>query len=275
MKKSKPHLSSYLFLALGLLVIALPMYLTMLNSFKETRQITGGFFEWPDPFTTDNFQRLLDDGVVQYFVNSLTITVASIGLIILIVPMAAYSLSRTMERSKVFQGMYIMLIIGIFVPFQVIMIPITSLMSDLGLSSKAGLILLYLTYAIPQSLFLYAGYVKTVIPKELDEAAAIDGSGKFTTYFKIIFPMMKPMHATVLILNALWIWNDFLLPLLLLNKDESTWTLPLFQFNYQGQYFSDFGPSFASYIVGIISILIVYLVFQRHIIDGMANGSVK
>lgn len=275
MKKSKPHLSTYMFLAFGIIVIALPMYLTLLNSFKETRQITGGFFEWPDPFTTDNFQRLLDDGVLQYFSNSLTITVASIGLILLIVPMAAYSLSRTMERSKVFQGMYIMLIIGIFVPFQVIMIPITSLMSDLGLSSKAGLILLYLTYAIPQSLFLYAGYVKTVIPKELDEAAAIDGSGKFNTYFKIIFPMMKPMHATVLILNALWIWNDFLLPLLLLNKDESTWTLPLFQFNYQGQYFSDFGPSFASYVVGIISILIVYLVFQRHIIDGMANGSVK
>lgn len=275
MKKDKIHIPTYVFLTVGLVLIALPMYLTVLNSFKETRQITGGFFELPDPFTLENFQRLLDDGVVQYFANSLTITIASIALIILIVPMAAYALARTMPRNRVFQGIYIMLIIGIFVPFQVIMIPITSMMSDLGLSSKLGLIILYLTYAVPQSLFLYAGYVKTVIPKELDEAAAIHGSGKFNTYFKIIFPMMKPMHATVLILNALWIWNDFLLPLLLLNRDESTWTLPLFQFNYQGQYFSDFGPSFASYVVGIVSILIVYLFFQRHIIDGMANGSVK
>ena len=94
-------------------------------------------------------------------------------------------------------------------------------------------------------------------------------------YFQIAFPLMKPMHATTLIINALWIWNDFLLPLLILNKDNSNWTLPLFQYNYQGQYFSDYGPSFASYVVGIVVILIVYLIFQKNIISGMTNGSVK
>ncbi|WP_194736006.1 ABC transporter permease subunit, partial [Streptococcus suis] len=89
------------------------------------------------------------------------------------------------------------------------------------------------------------------------------------------FPLMKPMHATVLIINALWVWNDFLLPLLVLNRDQSMWTLPLFQYNYQGMYFSDYGPSFASYVVGIIPILLVYLIFQKHIISGMTSGSVK
>ncbi|WP_044693517.1 carbohydrate ABC transporter permease, partial [Streptococcus suis] len=109
----------------------------------------------------------------------------------------------------------------------------------------------------------------------MDEAAAIDGCDKFTMYWKIIFPLMKPMHATVLIINALWVWNDFLLPLLVLNRDQSMWTLPLFQYNYQGMYFSDYGPSFASYVVGIIPILLVYLIFQKHIISGMTSGSVK
>ncbi|WP_308688027.1 ABC transporter permease subunit, partial [uncultured Streptococcus sp.] len=97
----------------------------------------------------------------------------------------------------------------------------------------------------------------------------------FTTYRRIIFPMLKPMHATTLIINALWFWNDFMLPLLILNKDSKMWTLPLFQYNYQGQYFNDYGPSFASYIVGIVTITIVYLIFQKHIISGMSNGAVK
>ena len=182
--------------------------------------------------------------------------------------MAAFSIARNLSKKKAFALMYSFLILGIFVPFQVIMIPITTMMTKLGLSNIPGLIILYLAYAIPQTLFLYVGYIKTAIPEELDEAAEIDGCGKFRMYFQIAYPLMKPMHATTLIINALWIWNDFLLPLLILNKDNSNWTLPLFQYNYQGQYFSDYGPSFASYVVGIIVILIVYLIFQKNIISG-------
>lgn len=171
--------------------------------------------------------------------------------------------------------MYTLLIIGMFVPFQVIMLPMAKLMNNLKMTNLVGLTILYLTYAIPQTLFLYVGYIKTIVPTEMDEAASIDGAGRFTMYRKIIFPLMKPMHATVLIINALWVWNDFLLPLLVLNRDSSTWTLPLFQYNYQGMYFSDYGPSFASYVVGIVPILIVYLIFQKNIISGMTSGSVK
>lgn len=273
--KQKGNFISYLFLSLGFVVIFVPLYLTVLSSFKETNQITGDFFGLPLPFTMDNFQRLISDGIGQYFWNSTVITVLAIALITLFVPMAAFSIARNISQKKAFAIMYSFLILGIFVPFQVIMIPITSMMTKLGLSSITGLIILYLSYAVPQTLFLYVGYIKTAIPKELDEAAEMDGCGKFRMYFKIAFPLMKPMHATTLIINALWIWNDFLLPLLLLNKDDSNWTLPLFQYNYQGQYFSDYGPSFASYVIGIIVILSVYLIFQRNIISGMTNGSVK
>lgn len=265
----------YLILFSGILLMLVPLVMTIISSFKPTREITGNFFGLPEEFTLDNYTRLFEDGVVQYFTNSALITVVSVALIIAVIPMAAFAIARHMDSRKSFAIMYILLILGIFVPFQVIMIPMTKLMSNLGLSNTVGLIILYLAYAVPQTLFLYVGYIKTIVPRGMDEAAEIDGAGKFTMYWKIIFPLMKPMHATVLIINALWVWNDFLLPLLVLNRDQSMWTMPLFQYNYQGMYFSDYGPSFASYVVGIIPILIVYLIFQKNIISGMTSGAVK
>ncbi|QTJ55375.1 carbohydrate ABC transporter permease [Dolosigranulum pigrum] len=265
----------FLLLTFGLIGILIPLYLTIVSSFKETAQITGDFFGLPNPFILDNYRTVINDGIVQYFLNSTFITVISAILILLIVPMCAYSLVRHMRNKKVFKYMYILLLIGIFVPFQVIMLPITKMMSNFGMLNITGLIILYLTFSIPQSLFLYAGYINSVVPIELDEAAQIDGCNPFQTYFKIIFPILKPMHATVLIINVLWIWNDFLLPLLILNRDNDSWTLPLFQYNYQGQYFSDFGPSFSSYVIGIAAVLIVYLIFQKNIISGMTNGTIK
>lgn len=275
MKKQERNWWVYLILCGGILLMALPLVVTIISSFKETSEITGNFFGLPETWTLSNYERLFEDGVVQYFFNSSLLTLVGVGLILLVIPMAAFSIARHMEQKKVFLFLYFFLIIGIFVPFQVIMLPMTKLMSNLGLNNLLGLILLYLAYAIPQTLFLYVGYIKAIVPREMDEAAAIDGCSKFTMYWRIIFPLLKPMHATVLIINALWIWNDFLLPLLVLNKDQSLWTMPLFQYNYQGMYFSDYGPSFASYVVGIIPILIVYLVFQKNIISGMTSGSVK
>lgn len=274
----KYNLSKILTLALlllGLTAILVPLYLTVVSSFKTTANITGDFFGLPNPFTWLNYERVFDDGLVIHFINSALITVVSIALITLFVPIAAYALSRNMKRHTNYRVIYFLLIIGIFVPFQVVMLPITKLMSNLGMMNVPGLIILYLTFAVPQSLFLYTGYIQGSVPSELDEAAEIDGASKLQTYFKVIFPILKPMHATTIILNALWIWNDFLLPLLILNRDKNTWTLPLFQYNYQGQYFLDFGPSFASYVIGIIAILIVYLRFQKNIISGMTSGSVK
>lgn len=276
MKKAKQkNWWVYLILCTGILFMFIPLLVTVISSFKPTKEITSNFFGLPQQFTLDNYASLFDDGIVQYFGNSAMITLVAVVLMILVIPMAAFSVARHMSRKTAFNMIYFFLIIGIFVPFQVIMLPMTKLMSSLGLNNIIGLIILYLTYAVPQALFLYVGYIKTIVPEEMDEAAAIDGCDKFTMYWKIIFPLMRPMHATVLIINALWVWNDFLLPLLVLNRDQRMWTLPLFQYNYKGMYFSDYGPSFASYVVGIIPILIVYLIFQKHIISGMTSGSVK
>lgn len=265
----------YALLVVGGILILVPLLVTVFSSFKTTKDIMNHFFSLPNPFTLSNYQRLIADGIGGYFWNSAVITILSLIAVAIFIPAAAYSIARNMSKRKAFNIMYSLLILGIFVPFQVIMIPITVMMSKLGLANMYGLVILYLTYAIPQTLFLYVGYIKISVPDSLDEAAEIDGADKFTTYRQIIFPMLKPMHATTLIINALWFWNDFMLPLLVLNKDSKMWTLPLFQYNYQGQYFNDYGPSFASYIVGIITITIVYLIFQKNIISGMSNGAVK
>ena len=265
----------YALLVVGGILILVPLLVTVFSSFKTTKDIMNHFFNLPNPFTLSNYQRLIADGIGGYFWNSAVITILSLIAVAIFIPAAAYSIARNMSKRKAFNIMYSLLILGIFVPFQVIMIPITVMMSKLGLANMYGLVILYLTYAIPQTLFLYVGYIKISVPDSLDEAAEIDGADKFTTYRQIIFPMLKPMHATTLIINALWFWNDFMLPLLVLNKDSKMWTLPLFQYNYQGQYFNDYGPSFASYIVGIITITIVYLIFQKNIISGMSNGAVK
>ena len=265
----------YALLVVGGILILVPLLVTVFSSFKTTKDIMNHFFSLPNPFTLSNYQRLIADGIGGYFWNSAVITILSLIVVAIFIPAAAYSIARNMSKRKAFNIMYSLLILGIFVPFQVIMIPITVMMSKLGLANMYGLVILFLTYAIPQNLFLYVGYIKISVPDSLDEAAEIDGADKFTTYRQIIFPMLKPMHATTLIINALWFWNDFMLPLLVLNKDSKMWTLPLFQYNYQGQYFNDYGPSFASYIVGIITITIVYLIFQKNIISGMSNGAVK
>ena len=265
----------YVLLIVGGILILVPLLVTVFSSFKTTKDIMNHFFGLPNPFTLSNYERLISDGIGGHFWNSAVITVLSLIVVAFFIPAAAYSIARNMSKKKAFAIMYSLLILGIFVPFQVIMIPITVMMSKLGLANMWGLVLLYLTYAIPQTLFLYVGYIKISVPDSLDEAAEIDGADRFTTYRRIIFPMLKPMHATTLIINALWFWNDFMLPLLILNKDSKMWTLPLFQYNYQGQYFNDYGPSFASYIVGIVTITVVYLIFQKHIISGMSNGAVK
>ena len=161
----------YLVLFSGILFMFIPLLVTIISSFKPTKEITGNFFGLPQEFTLSNYERLFNDGIVQYFSNSAIITIVSIALILLVIPMAAFAVARQMKRQTVFNFIYFFLIIGIFVPFQVIMLPMTKLMSSLGLNNVVGLIILYLTYAVPQALFLYVGYIKTIVPEEMDVAA--------------------------------------------------------------------------------------------------------
>ena len=277
-EKQKTNRVLTIVLILGTVTVFFPLYMAAIIAFKKPSEMTNdvaGALSFPKQWSFENFRQAME--VTDFWRslgNSLLITLVTIVLAILIHSIAGYVIGRGMARRKSFRFIYLYIVSGMFVPFSILMMPLVKQTAHMGLGNRAGVIVLYLVFYMPMNVLLYSGYLKN-IPEALEEAADIDGASTWTTYWRVVFPMMKPMHATTMIINALWFWNDFMLPLLVLNKDSKMWTLPLFQYNYQGQYFNDYGPSFASYIVGIITITIVYLIFQKNIISGMSNGAVK
>lgn len=275
MKKKIGNIASGMILFVGILLIAFPMYLTIVTAFKTGKETAQNFFTLPQTLYLDNFKEVIQSNEFFVYVgNSILITVCSLVLILIIVPLVSYAIARNMKKLY-YKGIYLMFSLGIFVPFQVIMLPVVKQMTKLSLLNKYGLIILYATYALAQGVFLYVGYIKNNMPMELEEAAYIDGASKIKTYILVVFPMLKPMTATIIITNALWVWNDFLLPLLMLNKSSKYWTLPLFQYNFQSTYAVEYNLAFASFVLTIIPILIIYLIFQKYILAGMTNGAVK
>lgn len=163
---------------------------------------------------------------------------------------------------------------GLFIPSQVIMLPVTKLMTNLNLLNRTGLILLYLAFSLTQGVFLFVNYIKG-LPYEIEESAFMDGCNVFQTYTRIVLPLIKPMISTLLIMDLLWIWNDFMLPLLILNRSQELWTLPLFQYNFKTEYSFDYTMAFTAYLMSMLPMLIVYCLGQKHIIKGLTAGSVK
>ncbi|MCR3760495.1 carbohydrate ABC transporter permease [Clostridium felsineum] len=274
-ENKKTNILAYIILTLGaLLLIFLPIYLTLIGSFKTGADTIADFFSFPKSLFIKNYSDVFSSGFSGYFLNTVEITVFSVILILLIVPLGSYAIVRS-KNSKLFKCIYIGCLLGLFVPFQVFMLPLTTVAAHLHAMNKIGLIFIYAALAIPQTMFLYIGYMKANLPMELEEAASIDGCGRLKTYIKVVFPLLKPINATIIILNALWIWNDFLLPFLILGGDNGNWTLTLFQYNYVAANQMNYGPMFALYISSIVPIIIVYILFQRHIIGGMVEGSIK
>ena len=160
-----------------------------------------------------------------------------------------------------------------FVPFAILMMPLVKQTAMMGLDNRLGVIILYLVFYMPMNVMLYSGYLKNV-PLAMEEAANIDGASTWKTYWTIIFPMMKPMHATVAVLTALGTWNDVMTPLVIMSSSEDT-TLPLAQLNFQTQFGTNYNLAFASYLLALIPILIFCIFCQKQIIGGIANGAVK
>ena len=273
-KKLPLKIIIYTFLILGLLLILFPIYLTIIVAFKTPAESAENFFSFPKQFYTENLKTVISSENFSYFLmNSVTITVVSLIVIIFCVSLSSYAISRN-RNSRYFRFIHIYLLAGIFVPFQVIMLPLVKFMSNMNLTNQVGIILLYITLANAQGVFLCVNYLKS-IPMEMEEAAHIDGCSIFKTFFLVVFPLMKPILVTLLIMDALWIWNDFQLPLIMLNSSSEQWTLPLFQYNFKGQYSFDYNLAFASFLISMFPIIIVYALLQKHIIGGLTDGAVK
>lgn len=266
---------SYSALLVGMVIILFPLYLTIITALKTPAESAKSFFALPSSFYLGNFKSVLSRANFgTYVMNSVVITGISLLIISFLLPMVSYAIARNMHKKKYYKFLLAYFTVGMFIPFQVIMIPVTRLMTQLHLLNKAGLIILYLTFSFIQGVFLYVGYIKT-LPYDLEEAAYIDGCTAWKAYWKIIMPLLKPMSATVFIMNALWIWNDFMLPLLILNKSPKFWTLQLFQYNFKSQYSFDYNLAFSSFLMCMIPIIVVYIFMQKHIISGLTNGAVK
>jgi raffinose/stachyose/melibiose transport system permease protein len=250
----------------------LPFFLVLVNAFKPKYDILANPLAWPQTFTMDNFQQALQK--MEFFrslTNSIIITVASVSGLIVFSSMLAYYLAR--NKSRFSKTTFLILVASMIVPFQALMIPFMSIFAQfVSLNNRAALIFFYQGFGIALSTFLYHGFISK-IPMDLDEAAAMDGANDMTIFWKIMFPMLRPVTATVAIVNALWIWNDFLLPRLVLTKE--TQTLPLSTYLFYGQYSTEYGQAMAGLLLAVLPIIVFYLILQKQFISGISQGAVK
>ncbi len=262
---------------LGAVVIVLfltPLYMVVINSFKTQKGIlvnvlqfpTAEFFtlkNYPDAFKQLNFIKTLS--------NSLLLTVSSTVLVITCSSMAAWYLVRT--KGVWSSVVFMVFAASMLVPFQSVMLPLMSLVGRTGLRNPMGLVFVYLGFGSSMSIVLYHGFIKGV-PLALEEAASIDGCSPVRTYWQIVFPLLKPITVTVAILNVMWVWNDYLLPSLIINKPQ--WqTIPLRMFFFFGQFNKKWNLALAGLILAMIPIIIFYLFMQKHIVKSIAQGSIK
>jgi len=264
----------YSTLIIGFIIIVFPLYITLVTSMKTAAESSQNFFSLPTHIYLDNFKRVLEKS--DFFIytrNSIIITVISLSGEILLVPAFAYAVSRN-KNKPFFKIIYYMTIIGLFIPFQVVMLPTVKLLSKISLLNMTGVILLYLTYTLKKGVFLVVGYLDN-ISIDLEHSAYIDGCSRFQVYRLIIFPLLTPIIATLLIVDGLWIWNDFLMPLLILNQDSHSWTLPLFQAQFKNQFSFDYNLAFASFLLSMLPIIIFYAFMQKKIMGGIINGAIK
>ena len=264
-------------LILGLSTIVFPLYMTVVIAFKQPSEMTtsiSGILSLPKTWSLDNFREAME--VTDFWhslKNSLVISVITVGLSILIHSLMGYALGRNKAHSKFYNFVYLFIVSGMFVPFAILMMPLAKQTAELGLANWAGVIILYVVFYMPMNIMLYSGYLVN-IPMALEEAAEVDGASTWTTYWKVIFPIMSPMHATVAVITALAVWNDVMTPLIIMAGSGEN-TLPLAQLNFQSQFGTNYNLAFASYLLSLIPILIFYIICQRQILNGVTNGAVK
>lgn len=254
-----------------------PFVLVLINSFKRKRDIIlSPFSVVPEKgLTVDNYTAAFQKmNFLQAFGNSLFITTLATIAVIILSAMLAYYIVRV--KSLPSKMMYSVMIASMIIPFQAIMIPLVSIYgAQLNLlNHRLTLAFLHTGFAMSMSVFMYSGFVKSNIPMSLEEAAELDGCTPTQTFFQVVFPLLKPTTATLVILNALAFWNDYLLPSLVLGKKE-LYTLPLSTYTFYGTYSSDYGSIMAALVLTVAPILVLYLFLQKQIISGVVAGAVK
>jgi raffinose/stachyose/melibiose transport system permease protein len=268
----KTFIGEILAILLGL-VFLIPFYYVFSNSLKPFAEILTNTSALPKVLEFQNYINAFEKlDFLKVFSNSLIITISSNIVLIIFCSMAAYMLVRT--KKKVSNVIFMTFVAAMIIPFQSLMIPLMKTAGNFGLlNSIWGLVIMYLGFGSGMTIFLYHGFIKG-IPVELEEAAIIDGCSRFGVFWRIVFPLLKPITVTIVILNSLWIWNDFLLPSLVL-QDPNLRTIPLATFFFFGQYTKQWDLALAALVMGIVPLLIFFFAMQKHIIKGITSGSIK
>lgn len=260
-----------------LFLYMIPFFIIVINSFKSKKAIIRNPIQFLDPkgATMANFIKAYTEmNFINSFFNSLFITVLSVAIIVILASMTAHFFVR--NKWKINNIIFSIMLAAMIIPFQVIMIPLVSIYGGTFhlLDHKLTLVFLNIGFGMSLATFIYHGFVKTGIPLAIEEAATIDGCTKLQTFFKIVFPLLKPTTSTIIVLDVLWIWNDYLLPSLVLTKKD-LFTLPLSTYAFYGTYSVDYGAIMAGLVLTVIPVIVLYIFLQKQIINGVVSGAVK
>jgi len=256
-------------------VFFVPLYVVLVNVVKDGPRISADPMGLPLPPTMDNLVRVMTRPDRLFWVsltNSVVITTSSVLVLTVLSAMLGHYLART--RSRWARVATVLLLCGLMIPPQVILLPITEVLGTLGMMTTVqGLVLFNVGYYVPFGVFVFSGFMRQ-IPRELEEAAAIDGASRFQTFWRIVFPLLRPASASVMIFLGVWIWNDFLNPLIILGPGKGT-TITTGIYRAIGQYQADFGTVFALMFLATVPVLVFYLALQRHFVKGLTGGATK
>lgn len=275
LKNSRYSTIGTIFLSLLAILFLIPIIIVVLNSFKGQFFISDAPFTLPNSETFVGIENYLNGvektGFFMAFFYSLFITVTSVAVLTLGTSMTAWYLARA--KNKFSSLLYYLFVFSMIVPFQMVMFTMSKIANILRLDNPLGIIIIYLGFGAGLSVFIFTGFVRS-IPLEIEEAAVVDGCSPVRLFFSVIFPILRPTAVTVAILNTMWIWNDYLLPYLVIGNDYKT--LPIAIQYLQGGYGSrDMGALMAMLVLAIIPIIVFYLICQKYIIKGVVAGAVK
>ncbi|MCI6936707.1 MAG: carbohydrate ABC transporter permease [Clostridiales bacterium] len=279
MKKAKSTLSSVLLVCLSLIWLS-PIYIILANSFKSRDEMYVNPLGMPVKFSLEYYSGAMEKmNFLRAFGVSLVITIVSVAIIVVLCAMAAWMMARS--DGKLSKAIYYTLILTMLIPFQTLMMPLMQEMNSLekllGIQIKdtiGGLIFMYIGFGAGMGVFMFYGFVKGSLPRTLEEAAIIDGCNTWQLFWRVVFPLMKPTIITLVILDVIWIWNDYLLPSLTL-KSASNRTIPIGTQIFFGQYTIEWNMAMAALMLTIIPVVVFYLCAQKHIVKGVAAGAVK
>lgn len=265
--------SVWILALISLLFCLFPYYIMLINSFKTQRELFASTLSFPGSFLVLNYVRAIERmDLFTTLLNSLMITVFSTIVIVLFGSMTGYALNRV--KSRMSDVIFNIFLAAVLIPFQSVMIPLVVILADIGiLNTRVGMVFTYLGFGCSMCIFLVYGALKS-IPLSLDEAGIIDGAKRSQVFFRIIFPMLKPTLITSAVLNVLWIWNDYLLPSLVINQ-ENLHTIPLRLYYFFAEYTKEWNYAMAGLVLSTAPVIVFYLFCQKYIIKGISDGAIK